>query len=822
MSLLANGRPDHTVRLELKPYLVDLRFTRLVRGSDNVHYDVSLSPRFVEFARKYIQDLLRQAEEFGRFYGTDAKPSRAPETGTFKKLLAELLQAALTRAKFEKNIEVDLLIRLAVMKYLIQEIGSQFSYLLLECKESLRRRGPYFEGSEEAHLKRAQLAEIQGQRRKIHRQVGLFLHQILVELEDTLLSKARRALFREDNSDVYEMLKNPLVFVEGGRDDFLLLDQYVLLGNYPRDQDRLEKFNDLLVDLLREILHQGDEGNEARQARAVCEDLARQSREARAELVRLEEERAALQKKLDGGGVVSQLLGRPDPARSQAALVQVERRCAELRRKLEALADEVKAAGQRAEYIAEQHNSQLDGYLSFPDNARQLFDAQSAEADPAVGRLRAYLLDEWVNRLERQDLIVHILASYELRNIHLDYCPPVHLQQLKKALVDREELKRVAEILGQFPGRGFSVKRIEDTARTLRRYRPEQVRAVARRFAEDFMRVRRDLRNAQRLAALMESIRLIADERTRELSRVNNTLYECVLRDEERPQEDRIVSHAVVKVDVRDSTRITQELLARNLNPASHFSLNLYEPVRRLLEQYGAAKVFIEGDAIILAIYEMESNQAHQRAVAKTCLLARDILRVAQAYTLRAQSSDLPPLTLGLGIAFQNSPPTFWMEGESRIMISKALNLSDRLSGCSKVARRLIGENPTPFNLFVFQTLIDEASDEGSEEFLIRYNMGGIELNHEGLEKLGEELALATFESDFRMPWGQERVSFYVGQVPVGDNLELIVLRKGIARQLLPGRAIGGPGTHVYYEVCTHPTVLELAESHLVTAVWAS
>jgi len=68
-------------------------------------------------------------------------------------------------------------------------------------------------------------------------------------------------------------------------------------------------------------------------------------------------------------------------------------------------------------------------------------------------------------------------------------------------------------------------------------------------------------------------------------------------------QQDKVVSHVIIKADVRGSTRMTQDLLSRGLNPASHFSLNLHEPVKKLLDRYAAKKVFIEGDAIILAIF---------------------------------------------------------------------------------------------------------------------------------------------------------------------------------------------------------------------------
>src|SRR5262249_1317 len=161
---------------------------------------------------------------------------------------------------------------------------------------------------------------------------------------------------------------------------------------------------------------------------------------------------------------------------------------------------------------------------------------------------------------------------------------------------------------------------------------------VALRFAEDFMRLRRDARNYELLTAAMERVTLVRNERTRELSSMNNSLYEFLLTEEARPVEDRVLSHTIIKADVPGSPKIPHDLLARGLNPASLFSLNFYEPVKRILDRYGAAKVFIEGDALVLAIFEMESNRSHQRAVSKACALARQILAVSQAYNERAET----------------------------------------------------------------------------------------------------------------------------------------------------------------------------------------
>jgi class 3 adenylate cyclase len=325
------------------------------------------------------------------------------------------------------------------------------------------------------------------------------------------------------------------------------------------------------------------------------------------------------------------------------------------------------------------------------------------------------------------------------------------------------------------------------------------------------MRLRHDRRDYQQVAAWMERINLVRSERSRELSRANKSLYEFLHSGEGRPAEDPVINHVVIKADVRGSTSITKDLLARGLNPASHFSMNLHEPVKRMLERYGAAKVFIEGDAIILAIYENESTRTTQRAVARACVLAREILAVTQAYNGRVKTTGLPALELGVGVAFQDSAQSLWMDADSRIMISRALNLSDRLSSCSKMARRLFEANPSPFNVYLLQTLMEDANEEEGEELLVRYNLNGILLNEDGFQKLSTEISLAPMVGNFPMPWGKERVQLYFGEVPLGESLEPVVIRKGFVRQLLPGGKIGAQGARAYYEVCTDAKLLELA-----------
>jgi hypothetical protein len=812
----------HPARMKLEPYAAEIRLTNLTLGIDNIHYDVFLSPRFVEFARKYLGDLVRQAVNINLLYGKDKdrKQSGSPEHAAFRKMLSDILQESVTRAKFLQSVETDVLHHLALLKFISQETGSQFSSILVECKDWIRGRGELFEHSEQAHVMRSKIADLQADRKNVIRQVGETLCRIWREVEEGTISKTRRALFGDDFPEAYPLLQNRFLFVEGGNDDQFFLEHYVLLANFVNDPDRFETFDALLLDFVRDYVLAGDSAEELSKARNVHERLLEQARLLRSEHARVEaEQEEAASRAGDGDRSFPSLFKRKTvaPGELKGELDDLRRKAASLEKNLEDLDPQIVAAKQRLEFLTEELHHRLGDYLNQPANAHRLFDAHplpgdlsSADGESAADT-RAKLLEEWVHRLEERDLLFHVLASYEMRKISADYCPPVHLQQLKKALVQREETKRVAQILEKFPARKVSMKKLEEASRAIRRRTTEETLSIGLQFAEDLMRLRRDRRNYQQVAAWIERINLVHSERARELSRSNKSLYEFLHPEENRPTDDPVINHVVIKADVRGSTSMTKDLLSRGMNPASHFSMNLHEPVKRMLERYGAAKVFIEGDAIILAIYETESTRATRRAVARACVLAREILTVTAAYNARAKTADLPALELGVGVAFQDSAPSLWEDADSKIMISRALNLSDRLSSCAKMAKRLFQTNASPFNVFLLQTLMDDAADDESEELLVRFNLNGIVLNEEGFQKLSAEISLSPMGGNFPLPWGKDRVQLYFGEVPLGESIEPIVVRKGFVRQLLPGGKIGSQGTRAYYEVCTDPKLLDLA-----------
>lgn len=157
----------------------------------------------------------------------------------------------------------------------------------------------------------------------------------------------------------------------------------------------------------------------------------------------------------------------------------------------------------------------------------------------------------------------------------------------------------------------------------------------------------------------------------------------------------------------------------------------------------------------------------------------------------------------------------YLMDGSNRIMISKALNESDRLSGCTKGARRFIERRRSPFNVFSFQTVEDKDTGGIPEEFLMRYNIGGIHINTAAFEKLCSEISLQEHNVDLPMLWGTEKVKLYSGLVPVTAGVfHRIIVREGLIPHIDATKfTVRNWTDRKYYEVCTDKAVYELIDA---------
>ena len=197
-------------------------------------------------------------------------------------------------------------------------------------------------------------------------------------------------------------------------------------------------------------------------------------------------------------------------------------------------------------------------------------------------------------------------------------------------------------------------------------------------------------------------------------------------------------------------------------------------------------------------------------------LLAREIIEIVRGYNELVQRSGMPPLELGIGITLQESAPLYLMDGEHKIMISEALNESDRLSSCNKRARMVMESQAGPFHVYAFQAA-DPEPGGNPEDVVLSFNLSGIRMNDAAFRKLQQEISLeplkvklpASFASSDK---GEYRL--FSGTVPVDrDIFRKIVVRESRVPRVDPADfSVQGWTERSYYEVCADPAIYAALE----------
>jgi hypothetical protein len=726
------GRTEEEVALpRLNGYTPSLPLEGLQLGIDNLRHDVHLSPKFVAQTRSQISRLIvrhgdvegllaaeaPQPRQGGHFIGSNAGAKNPAKSGALtnaselKPLLAEIHSAALNRAKAEGSPSLDVLARVAIIKFLRIELGLQFAQILERCRMTLKS----YEGvrAQKALEYRERVAAFQVAKKVILRKTGQELFRTLREIEKETLARTRRSLFGSGNNsdEQYKLFLNPLIFTADGCDAYVNAEQYVMLGNFDRDPDRFPNVRRIAYEFVQSL----NLGLEA------------------------------------------------DPERA------------------------------------------INAWLNVPENAQELVGSGTPEDSTPEERAQKIRLAAWLGLLDREKLMDYVVASYEAVPLLAEYSPRINAQQLKNALISREERTRVEKLILE-QGK-VSRDSLQAAVQRVASCKGGERGKVAARFLHDFMRYHRDLRNLETLRSAMDNVNLIANDKMRQLSSMNGTLYEFLLPEEQKPSEEKVLRHVIIKADVRDSSRLTRLLLERGMNPASYFSLNFYDPVNKLLSKYGAGKVFLEGDAIILAILEREGEPG--LAVGRAAVLAREIIEIVRGYNQLLERAGLPGIELGVGISYQDSAPMYLMDGEQRIMISDALNESDRLSSCSKRVRKSMKTMETPFNVYAFQTVPDADVEDSPDDFILKYNLNGIRISEAAFQRLKQEISLELSPLDLPKVWEGEEFHLWSGLVPVGNDIfRKIVVRGSRMPQIDPHNFSVQLWTERwYYEVCSNPAI---------------
>jgi len=744
----------------IKSYKFDFSLDRLILGVDNISHDVLLSPAFVASNQKVVTQLVARHAGVEKRTGQTKQISWNQEVARYKQFYRDILQDAVNKAKGQSEFQVELLAQAALTKMLLQEIRAQYERLIRRLKKAVRKSdlAAHNDLAEAPKLK-TKLQRILQDREAIQQLVGLEICSFWYEVEVKEVRPMHEAIFGKRRSCYTDVLNNPILHVDQPDNELFMLAEYdFALGRRIEDPDKYES----LLFFIRHLLNYIDLMDPTAPGHSV-------------------EQRLTIPKLQD---------------------------------------QETNGASQKA------YNQKIKGWVQHEDNMDVLLNWQRTKGDYQVLRKKngdAGDLADLKNRVKGQKKLLHffyrqfrqnglmerIVASYEMLPEYLEYCPPLIPQQIiqyltvpKSRKVIKNRLKRMKKVYN----RSFSLRPLHKKIKSLEQMTAAKRKAYLVRFMNAFVRFHRDKSNAELIHEAMERIHLATEEKVINLSRENNTLYEFLLPHEQASVKAPIINHVVVKADVRGSTDITHQMNERGLNPASYFSLNFFDPISGILAEYGASKIFIEGDAIILSIFEREDTPSGWYGVARACGIAINMLVIIQRYNQKSIKYQLPILELGIGIGYLANAPTFLFDGNNRIMISPAINHADRLSSCSKTGRRLFANKKSLFKAYVFQTLSDEDMAATKDDLYTRFNVNGIELNPAGFEKLSREIDLKLLQSNFADLHGQKS-NLYFGKFPTkSGRYQRLLVREAHIPVVDPSTLKTQRITsHKYYEVCTHP-----------------
>jgi hypothetical protein len=755
------------------------------KGIDNVHIDIVLSPKLVESARRLARVTLQASvHKYLPAKSKWAPPVSSREAEDFERVYAEMMDAALGAARKEDCQEPVQLAEFAAMKLLIALAGDELRRLREELKQE-RGFGRHYD-SKAARIQDL-LVRLAREAPLLHQRVAQRLFSHALKVETTTLRQRRKSLLGRSWEVPREMMFNPVLLLPSPWHEEQVMHNYAPFGTVCGRLQEFADINRVLTGLFAEHLPSWVQPPAAD--------------------------------------------GADDPSARTASRLRVDQ--GDLPGFLDV--DLLLSRALREEEYAEGRTTWLDE----PSNLKRLLCVQEDEATDSLileesvmvqelaqgeGELRAFrphLLKEAQARLQALGLLDLALVARVAPQVYEQLGGQWPVRQVLEYLaggISRREMARRLNPAKAGAEAEAAFKRLDAARVAVRRWDQTERDRQTADFLVSFARLRRDLKLAYRAYWAMDQIRLLDQPAHIELSRRNRTLYEFLLPEERQGDPEDIRGHVILKADLRGSSRITKELRNRGLNPATHFTLNFFTPVNGLLERFGAKKVFVEGDAVILSIYEYEQAPNDWLAVSRASGLARKILEVVDAQNAQNRKHGLPELELGLGIAWLDEPPSFLYDGDHEIVISAAINRADRLSSCAASLRQTRIGSVLPRGVEVAAPMNQGIMQKDSGDSLLRYNVNGIELDADAFIKLRKELALQRVEARFHQYSASSL--FYVGRYPDRSGvMHWLVIREAPVRLWIGNDAtIEELGGRLFYEVITDPEVTKSLMEKLVAS----
>ncbi|MDC0598773.1 hypothetical protein OAP18_02920 [Gammaproteobacteria bacterium] len=675
------------------PEPLQLDISDLPKGIDNYHLDVKLSAQFCDHLQRLITDLLQQEASIKKILA-DHEESFVLVRESYLDMMTVLIH----RIKTDLNLVEINFLQFSIPKYILQTVKERLDKFIDNERAKSTELRTY--GSGKVLGVHEHLAWLSKNYSSIYYEINKLIFTQLQRVEIKNLKPVRAQYLKSSPSNFSELLFNPMLMTRDLNLPSFLVDQHLYWqGN--ADTNEFNTLNTELEKLAKKLL-------------PALDKIQLQNKENR------QSSRLEIYDELDGLANSKIFLG---PALDSSTMIK-EKLC----------------------------------WLDSTGNMKFLFNLDNLKQNSAQVRkengIKAwwqYLADirklekiskAFLQIIQKQNLLLPFIATYQARklwtkNLSIKIDSGTICQYLSGQITEEQLNKRL------FSAQKFTdeeLSALKNSTKEITEDAKKQAKVYTTNILTDIAEFRLRLKQYRFSHRLFNRMTILTDPDEILLSKQATTLYQLPVAAEIEEGERRISHHTVMKADVRGSTVVTEELEKNGLNPASYFSLRFFGPINKVLPHFGANKVFIEGDAIILSFLEYEHSPQQWFSVAYACGLARAMLSIIKASNRYSNEMGLPPLEVGIGICFSDGAPRFLYDGEQPIMISSAIAQADKLSSCTWKLRKAI--TPGLFNVEVLAMKKGEESEERKEQRYIRYNINGILLERKAFEKLKTEISL--------------------------------------------------------------------------------
>ena len=715
------------------------------KGIDNYHIDVELSAAFVFNGKEVVESVAKQVV-------AGSKVGRSELIDDLRSKYRDLIKATLHRAKTDLSAPLINILQFALIKFVLHETRAQMDKISEQMEETLSQQK--YAGSRSLMATQQRFTWFRQNRNSFTYKINRAIFKQLQREETSELRQLREQCLGNSIPELLNIMFNPMLSASNPLEDSLLHENYALWNRaeFPVANEKLEAHLGKLFPTLQLLPLKSNVGRGLVQSEIYDE--------------------------LGGLFAAQNLLG---PSKDQKVLV-----------------------------------SESFCWFDQPGNVRFVFDSSIHSRSLAVLKEREGIKAQWafksdVKKLARVGLDARkifatesqykeMIAGYLLRETWTSMDAEfIDLRHACAYAAGNDTKKIAAKIDISREGAATLLKKLDELGRQVNQKYKKETEEYFLKTLTDISRFRLHLKYYRFAHRIFNRINIIQDPEKLQLAKSGGNLYQLVSVEEARlndPEESQIIHHAIIKADVRGSTTVTRELINKGLNPASYFSLRFFDPINQLLARYGAAKIFIEGDAVILSIYEYNDAPDQWYSVSRACGIAKEILEIVSSKNTHSKQTGLPALEIGIGICYSGDRPSFLFDDERAIMISPAIGIADRMSSCSWHLRDAL--NDSAFNvevLLVDQTLGDQSIDlVGSPNLIqpgekgqkhVNYNVNGVLLDSTAFRKLMSEVSL----KKVRVKVAERSEVMFVGRFPdtLGKGRDLVI-REGQVRRWNQGR----------------------------------